>query len=68
MIGKDEYAYNDTMNRSTQKSPFDIVYGLHPSCVYELRNLKDGAKESGYADDFTYTMKEVHEKVRKTLT
>lgn len=30
--------------------------------------MKDGVKESGYADDFAYAMKEVHETVRKTLT
>ena len=67
LIGQAEYAYNDTVNRSTGKSPFEIVYGLHPRGVYELRDLKDGVKGSGYANDFSYAMQEIHDTVRKTL-
>ena len=67
MIGKAKYAYNDTTNRSTGKSPFKIVYGIDPIGVYELRDLKDGLKENGYDDDFAYAMQEIHEIVRKTM-
>ena len=56
------------MNRSIGKIPFEIVYGLHPRGVYELRDLKDGVKSSGYADDFSYSMKEGYEIENKTLT
>lgn len=52
---------------TTGKSPFEIVYGIHPRGVYELRDLNDGVKGSGYAKDFTYAMQEVHDIVRKTL-
>ena len=34
-----EFAYNDTPNRSTGMSPFQILNGMHPRGVYELRNL-----------------------------
>jgi hypothetical protein len=31
-----EFAYNDSMKRSTGKSPFEIVYGRYPKGVSEL--------------------------------
>lgn len=31
-----EFAYNGSVNRTTGKSPFEIVYGLHPRGVCEL--------------------------------
>jgi hypothetical protein len=34
-----EFSYNDSPNRSTGKSPFQIVYGMHPRGISELRNL-----------------------------
>ena len=67
LIRQAQYAYNDITNRSTRKILFEIVYGLHPRVVYELRDLNDRVKKSGYNDDFVYAMKEVHEIVRKTL-
>jgi hypothetical protein len=32
-----EFAYNDSPNRSTGKIPFQIVYGMHPRGISELR-------------------------------
>ena len=34
-----EFAYNDSPNRSKSMSPFQIVYGMHPRGLYELRDL-----------------------------
>ncbi|XP_059070731.1 uncharacterized protein LOC131860352 [Cryptomeria japonica] len=62
-----EFSYNDSVNRTTGKSPFEIVYGLHPCSVCELRDLRILEGKSGHAEDFTQSMKEVHEKVQKTL-
>jgi hypothetical protein len=33
-----EFAYNDSMNMSTGKSSFQIVYGIPPRGVSELRD------------------------------
>jgi hypothetical protein len=33
-----EFAYNDSVNRSTGKIPFQIVYGMNPRGVSELRD------------------------------
>ena len=34
-----EFSYNDSPNRSTCMSPFQIVYGMQSRGVYEIRNL-----------------------------
>jgi len=34
-----EFSYNDTPIQSTGMSPFHIVFGMNPRCVYELKNL-----------------------------
>lgn len=34
-----ESANNDSPNKSTGKSPFQIVYGIHPRGISEFRNL-----------------------------
>jgi hypothetical protein len=33
-----EFVYNDSVNRRTGKSPFEIVYGRQPRGVSELRD------------------------------
>ena len=53
LIRHAEYAYNDIVNRSIGKSHFEIVYGLHPRGVFELRELKDGIKWTGYDEKFS---------------
>lgn len=62
-----EFAYNDSTNRTTGKSPFQVVYGYHPRGVCELRELKNQEEISGHADDFAQSMREVHEQVKKSL-
>jgi len=34
-----EFSYNDSPNRSTGKIPFQIMYGMHPRGILELRYL-----------------------------
>ena len=67
IIPQAEFAYNDSVNRSTGMSPFEVVYGRHPRGVLELRNMDGLEKRSGHAEDFSQAMVEVHEHVKKTL-
>jgi hypothetical protein len=62
-----EFAYNDSMNRSTGKSPFEIVYDRQPRGVLELRDSKQIMTKSTSAKEFTEAMKELHSQVKERL-
>jgi hypothetical protein len=47
-----EFAYNDSINRSTGQSPFQIVYGMQPRGVFELRDIEQTKFRSASAEDF----------------
>lgn len=51
IIHQDEFAYNDSVNRSTGKNPFEIVYGIHPRGVLELRDVGKMGQQSGHVVD-----------------
>lgn len=55
------------MNRTTGKSPFEVVYDVHPRGILELRDLGSAGARSGYVEDFAQSMKEVHELVKQAL-
>ena len=56
-----EFAYNDSPNKSTGMSPFQILYGMHPRGVYELRNLGKLETRSADGEDFARAMQDLHE-------
>jgi hypothetical protein len=62
-----EFAYNDSVNRSTGQSPFQIVYGMQPRGVYELRDLEQTTTRSASAEEFAEAMKELHGQVKQRL-
>ena len=66
-LTKAEFAYNDSPNRSTCHNPFQIVYGIHPRGIYELRDLGRAERRSAYGEDFDTTMHEVREQVKLKL-
>jgi hypothetical protein len=62
-----EFAYNDSINRSTGQSPFQIVYGMQPRGVSELKDMEQTEFRSASAEDFAEAMKELHSQVRERL-
>jgi hypothetical protein len=62
-----EFAYNDSLNQSTRKSPFQIVYGTQLRGVSELRELEKTATSSVSAEEFAEAMEEIHSRVKQRL-
>ena len=62
-----EYAYNESLNKSTGKRPFQIVYGMHLRGVHELRDLGTTKRRSGDGEEFSDAIQELHEEVKHKL-
>jgi hypothetical protein len=62
-----EFAYNDSPNKSTGRSPFQILYGMQPRGVSELRDLEQGDIKSTGAEDFVDEMHKLHGQIRRTI-
>ena len=66
-LAKVEFVYNDSPNRSTGMSPFQIVYGMNPRGVYELRNFGGQERRSVDGENFASCMHEIQDGVKKKL-
>jgi hypothetical protein len=62
-----EFSYNDSVNRSTWQSPFQVVYGIQSRGISELRDSKQMATRSASVEDFAEAMKELHSQVKQRL-
>jgi hypothetical protein len=45
-----EFDYNNSVNRSTRQSPFQVVYGMQPRGISELRVSEQTATRSASAE------------------
>lgn len=62
VLAQVEFAYNDLVNKTTSKSPFQIVYGWSLKGVIDLiqqPNLEE--RKSFHASDFEKNMQLIHE-------
>jgi hypothetical protein len=59
--------YNDSMNQSTGKIPFHILYGTQPRGVSELRESGQVETSSARAEEFAEAMEELHTQVKQRL-
>jgi hypothetical protein len=59
-----EFTYNDSPNRSIGKSPFQILYGMKPRGVSELRDLGHSDIRSAGEEDFAAEMQKLHFQIR----
>ena len=62
-----EFAYNDSVNRSTSQSPFQVVYGMQLRGISELRYLGKTTTRSASVEEFAEAMKELHSQVKERL-
>uniref|UniRef100_A0A2N9HAC1 RNA-directed DNA polymerase n=1 Tax=Fagus sylvatica TaxID=28930 RepID=A0A2N9HAC1_FAGSY len=67
VISQAEFAYNSSVNRSTKKPPFEVVYGRNMNHVLDLLPLSNQARVSMEAEEFAEHIKAIHEQVREQL-
>jgi hypothetical protein len=67
ILAQAKFAYNKSMNISTGKSPFQIVYGMNPRGVSKLRDLDQSEFKSVGAEDFAAEMQELHNQIKEQL-
>ena len=60
-----EFVYNDFLNRKTGQSPFQIVYGMQPRGVSELKDSKQVEFMSASVEEFVKGMKELHNQIKE---
>ena len=63
-----EFAYNNSANRTTGKSPFEIVYGVMPRPPIDLAPLPIDARPSESATTFAEHIRRLHEEVRQKIS
>ena len=68
ILPQEEFAYNNSIKRSTSKSPFQIVYENSSRTTSKLRKLDKGEISSAKAEEFAKHLKNVHEEVRQHIT
>ena len=67
-ITQAELSYNNSINRSTGRSPFQIVYGSSPRIAPELRKMEQGERTSVEVEEFVEHIKHLHEEVHAKIT
>ena len=68
VLAQDEFAYNNSVNRSTSKTPFEIVCGMKPKGVSDLKDVvvvKE--KRSVEGEVFAEYMSSLHKEVKLKL-
>ena len=64
---QEEFSFNDSINRSTGKIPFQAVYGLHPKGPLDLMELPSNFKISAQGQELVELIAKVHHQVKETL-
>ena len=62
-----EFAYNNSIHRTTGKSPFMIVHGISPCQPVDLAPLPLESRTSEFATDFATHMHDLHTEVRRQI-
>jgi hypothetical protein len=67
ILAQVEFAFNNSVNRTIGKSPFEIVYSIQPRGITKLRDLNQYEFRRDGAEDFAAEMQKLHERAREQL-
>ena len=67
VLAQVEFAYNNFVNRSIGKTPFEIVAGMHPRGISDLRDVTGEEKRSTIGEEFADFMVSLHKEVKLRL-
>ena len=67
LLPRAEFAYNSSINRSTDKSPFEIVHGYKPRKPLDLIPLSIHTRISESAESFAQHVKNLHKEVSNKI-
>jgi hypothetical protein len=67
LLAQAEFAYNNSVNRSTGRSPFEVVTGTTPRTPVDLLSLPLPMRVSVEADDFVTHLQSIHAEVRRQI-
>ena len=62
-----EFAFNNSVNRSTGKSPFEVVHGYKPRTPLDLIPMSPMHKTSESAESFAQRMHDLHKTIRDKI-
>jgi hypothetical protein len=63
-----EFAFNNSVNRSTGCTPFEVVHGFRHNTSLDVISLPSPPRPSEAALDFSSYMRDVHEECKRRLT
>ena len=67
VLAQAEFSYNNSMNRSTGKTPIEIVTRMHPRGISDLRDVASEEKRSTPGEEFVDFMEYLHKEVKLRL-
>ncbi len=67
LLSRAEFAYNSSVNRSTGKSPFEIVHGYKPRKPVDLIPLPSHARVSETAESYAQHVRDLHNEISKKI-
>ena len=67
MLPLAEFAYNDSVNRSTGWSPFEIVTGYHPRRPMDLIPLPTESRPSEHTESFAHFIHDLHAEICRKI-
>jgi hypothetical protein len=67
LLPQAEFAYNNSVNRSTGRSPFEVVTGTTPRTPVDLLSLPLPIRASASAEDFMTHLHSIHAEVRRQI-